>query len=219
MRDSIEKATKEAPAHGRERILDAAEAAFAADGFSGASMKKIAQAAGVATGLLHYHFDGKEGLYAAVIDRRAGLINAERMRLLDEIDPTGPDAVRQILAALIGPPMGPLGGGQAYARILAGLTAGDARDKALVREHYDEVALAFIAALSKARPEASRAAIAWTYSLAIGTLVTALGSADRARRLAGQGKGKTTEMIAFLITYIEGGLHALERDPPEQLTE
>ena len=54
----------------RDRILDAAEEAFAADSFTGASMKAISLRAGVAQGLLHYHFDNKEGLYAAVIERR-----------------------------------------------------------------------------------------------------------------------------------------------------
>lgn len=212
MHESLQTAARSAAPDGRERILDAAEAAFAADGFAGASMKAIADAAGVASGLLHYHFDGKEGLYAAVIDRRAGLINAERLRLLAMIDPAAPGAVRDILAALLGPPLGPIGGGRAYARILAGMTAGDARDKALVREHYDAVAGAFIEALSAARPKASRAAIAWAYNLAIGTLVTALGSSDRAERFAGRGN---PDVLNTLITYIEGGMAALERDPPD----
>ncbi|MEM8578684.1 MAG: TetR/AcrR family transcriptional regulator [Pseudomonadota bacterium] len=210
MRDSAHPSS--APTDGRSRILDAAEAAFAADGFSGASMKAIADAAGVASGLLHYHFDGKEGLYAAVIDRRAGLINAERLAQLAPIDLGAPDAVRRILAALLGPPLGPMGGGRAYARILAGMTAGDARDKALVRAHYDEVAEAFIAALSQARPDASRAAVAWAYNLAIGTLVTALGSSDRAEQFAGQ---PVQDRLGTLITYVEGGLDALAAAPPD----
>jgi AcrR family transcriptional regulator len=199
---------------GREKILDAAEAAFAADGFSGASMKTIAEAAGVATGLLHYHFEGKEGLYAAVIDRRAGLINAERLARLAEVDRAGPDAVREILAALLDPPLRPMGGGRAYARILAGMTAGDARDKALVRQHYDAVADAFITALAEARPDAPRAAIAWAYNLAIGTLVTALGSGDRAQRFAGREPVAPQDMLGTLLTYVEGGLNALVEEPP-----
>ena len=56
----------------RDRILDAAELTFSEDGFSGAGMKAIATRAEVAQGLLHYHFQNKEGLYAAVIARRAG---------------------------------------------------------------------------------------------------------------------------------------------------
>ncbi len=208
-------ATRSDTPDGRERILDAAEAAFAADGFSGASMKAIAEAAGVASGLLHYHFEGKEGLYAAVIDRRAGLINADRMARLAQVDRAEPDAVREILAALLDPPLGPMGGGRAYARILAGMTAGDARDKALVRQHYDAVAEAFIAALAEARPDASRAAISWAYNLAIGTLVTALGSGDRAQRFAGQDPRAPQDMLGTLITYVEGGLNALVEEPPE----
>lgn len=208
-------ATRADTPDGRGRIIDAAEVAFAADGFSGASMKAIADAAGVASGLLHYHFDGKEGLYAAVIDRRAGLINAERMERLAKIDVTAPNAVRGILTALLAPPLGPMGGGRAYARILAGMTAGDARDKALVSQHYDAVAEAFMTTLAQARPDASRAALSWAYNLAIGTLVTALGSGDRAQRFAGQDPIAPQDMLGTLITYVEGGLNALVERPPD----
>jgi TetR/AcrR family transcriptional regulator len=53
----------------RERILDAAEALFAARGFAGASVRRIAAAAGLTAASLYNHFDGKEELYAAVLER------------------------------------------------------------------------------------------------------------------------------------------------------
>ena len=197
----------------RDRILDAAEEAFAADSFTGASMKAISLRAGVAQGLLHYHFDNKEGLYAAVIERRSGLINAERLARLDAVDPATPDAVAQILRALMEPPLGPLGGGRAYSRILAGLTAGDARDAELVRLHYDATAARFIDALGAALPGASRAAISWGYSLAIGTLVAAVANNGRPERLGGVDPAATSpeDVLDILVTYIEGGIRALIR--------
>ena len=44
------------------RILDAAARMFGQDGFQGASMGAVAEAAGVSKGLLHYHFQSKEHL-------------------------------------------------------------------------------------------------------------------------------------------------------------
>lgn len=45
-----------------QRILDAAASLFGTEGYRGASMTAVAEAAGVSKGLLHYHFQGKEHL-------------------------------------------------------------------------------------------------------------------------------------------------------------
>ncbi len=66
----------------KSRVLDAAEKNFADLGFAGASMKAIAQDAGVAQGLLHYHFNNKVELYQGVISRRADAINEARFARL-----------------------------------------------------------------------------------------------------------------------------------------
>lgn len=53
----------------REVILQAAVSLFAERGVSGASIAQITQRAGVAQGLVNYHFGGKEQLISAVFDR------------------------------------------------------------------------------------------------------------------------------------------------------
>src|SRR5262245_54719291 len=53
----------------RERILDVAEALFAARGFAGTSMREIASAADLTAASLYNHFEGKEALYGAVLER------------------------------------------------------------------------------------------------------------------------------------------------------
>ena len=52
----------------RKRILSAAKTCFAEYGFLAASTRDIAEMAGVAQGLLRYHFDTKEALWRAVMD-------------------------------------------------------------------------------------------------------------------------------------------------------
>lgn len=56
---------------GRGRILDAAQHLFARQGFAATPVKDIASDAGVATGLLYYHFGTKEELYAALVAERS----------------------------------------------------------------------------------------------------------------------------------------------------
>jgi AcrR family transcriptional regulator len=52
-----------------ERILDAAEALFARQGFSGTSTRQIATKAGISIQTLQYHSGGKKNLYKTVLER------------------------------------------------------------------------------------------------------------------------------------------------------
>jgi len=52
----------------RQAILDAARAIFAASGFDGASIRRIAAAAGVDPALVHHYFGTKDELFLATID-------------------------------------------------------------------------------------------------------------------------------------------------------
>src|SRR5215469_10602103 len=79
-------ATRKTPVrNGKERILDAAEQLFSQRGFYGVSLREITQAAGVDVALVGYHFGGKRELFAAVFERRADMLNRERLELLEEV--------------------------------------------------------------------------------------------------------------------------------------
>ena len=64
----------------RERILAAAIREFAAGGFDGVSTRMVAEAAGVRHALVTYHFQGKDGLWRAALDRTV-LSFVERQRI------------------------------------------------------------------------------------------------------------------------------------------
>lgn len=55
----------------RDEILAGALAVFSEKGFEGASVKEIAQRAGVAPGLLYHYFESKEDLLFATLERYA----------------------------------------------------------------------------------------------------------------------------------------------------
>ena len=54
----------------RQQILDAAAACFVREGFHGASIARIAKAAGMSAGNLYHFFTGKEAMIAALVQQQ-----------------------------------------------------------------------------------------------------------------------------------------------------
>ncbi|MEQ4722998.1 TetR/AcrR family transcriptional regulator [Nonomuraea sp. B19D2] len=81
----------------REQLLDAALGVFAHKGVDGASIKDLAEAAGVTPGLLYRYFDSKDALVEALLRERGFL---PRLRELLTADHGGRPA-RQTLADLL----------------------------------------------------------------------------------------------------------------------
>jgi len=72
----------------KQQILDAAEIEFAQQGLNGARVDAIAVRAGVAPRMIYYYFQSKEGLYQAVLQRPATLLQSVFQQLnLDELLP------------------------------------------------------------------------------------------------------------------------------------
>jgi len=57
----------------REQIVAGLQAVMATNGYEGASVAQIARAAGLTTGLVHYHFQSKQEILLALVDRLASL--------------------------------------------------------------------------------------------------------------------------------------------------
>lgn len=67
----------------RERIIEAAIDEFASRGFEGASARTIAEHAGVRHTMVTYHFNGKEGLWRAVMDRMSRTFTVSQFERLE----------------------------------------------------------------------------------------------------------------------------------------
>ena len=90
----------------KKSLLDAAEALIAEHGVAGASLRAITTRAGANLAAANYHFGSKKALARAVIARRFGPVNTERLRLLDEAEQaSGDDAVdlETLVRAFVGP--------------------------------------------------------------------------------------------------------------------
>ncbi|MGW1713111.1 TetR/AcrR family transcriptional regulator [Streptomyces sp. NPDC002156] len=70
----------------RDRLLEVAREAFAAEGLS-VSLDEIARRAGVGPGTLYRHFPTKEGLFEAVVHERLDPLLTEAHALRDADDP------------------------------------------------------------------------------------------------------------------------------------
>ena len=68
-------------------IISAAEEEFARHGFTGASMNSIAQRAGLPKANIHYYFNSKLELYAAVLSRIIELWDSTLNELREDDDP------------------------------------------------------------------------------------------------------------------------------------
>ena len=58
------------------KLLEAATSLFAQKGFSGVSVRQLAEAANVNIAAISYYFRGKEGLYQAVLEEQFAPIAA-----------------------------------------------------------------------------------------------------------------------------------------------
>jgi AcrR family transcriptional regulator len=89
----------------RTQLLDVAERLFAERGIDAVSLSEILETAGQRNkSAIYYHFGSKEGLIAAIAERRSHLLNERRSQLLEELATAGNgDNVRSLAGALVAP--------------------------------------------------------------------------------------------------------------------
>ena len=87
----------------RDTILDAAETAFARQGFDGTSLQEIGEAAGVSRSTPAYFFGSKKELYEAVLARVVARAQTAMLRAHAEIESSEPpeDAVAKYVGAFL----------------------------------------------------------------------------------------------------------------------
>lgn len=103
----LRKPTSRRGGQTRTRLLSAAREQFAQQGYDGATLRMIAQSAGITLALLHYHFGSKQDLYRAVwVEQYSSEEERERRAIYASVSTNGPreDALRRVVeAAIFGP--------------------------------------------------------------------------------------------------------------------
>ncbi|MDE0802235.1 MAG: helix-turn-helix domain containing protein [Acidimicrobiales bacterium] len=195
----------------RRRILDAAEARFAADGIHAATFADILEAAGQRNNsAVQYHFGDRLGLLEAITIRRVDQMAAHREALLDALPSRA--GVRQYVEVIVEPLAAMLDdpGGSAYLRIQAELLAHPDRDELspLLAKPWARPGLERVQALLAAElPEHSRELARVRAVLATTLIFHSL--ADRARTTAADvdhtdfTRGLVHAVMAILSTPLE----------------
>ena len=193
----------------RNRILDAAERVFAAQGFDGATIRDIAAEARTPVGLVHHHGGGKVDLFAKTVDRRAVELSQLRLGALATRKSKGPLTLTELLRCFYDPflDLTEKSGEQwmCYARLVAHVSA-DARWRELAAHCFDPTAQKFIDEIALLYPNAPRPAIAAGFVYSVSAMLALLTSVWRMGAL-GDGDAQT-ENRDGLIAFCSAGMAA-----------
>ncbi|MDX2218178.1 MAG: TetR family transcriptional regulator [Burkholderiales bacterium] len=196
-----------------DRILDAAEDLFSKRGFDGVTIREVTELANVDTALVHYYFTSKQGLFDAVLGRRAELVFAERMRAFDELDRVGgritlEEAVRAFIQPLLARAATGDPGWKNYFRLLSVVNNDPNHVAQSVMSYFDPVVHRLIDALSRALPNAKREELFWCFHFLTGSLTLALSRTGRLDRVSG-GLCKSEDLAAIeprMVEYCAAGI-------------
>jgi AcrR family transcriptional regulator len=204
--------------NGKERILDAAEELFAQRGFYGVSLRDITQAARVDVALVGYHFGGKRELFTAVFERRAEVLNRERMERLEAVRHAarpGAPALEAIINAFTAPLLerSTRGGAgwKSYFALIAYVTNSPEFGPQMLTRHFDPLASRFIAVIREALPRCPPREIYWGYQFLTGALTLTFAETGRIDQLSG-GLCRAMDLDSVherLAPYMAAGLRAL----------
>ena len=203
--------------NGKERILDAAVQRFARLGFFGVSLREITQAARVDVALVGYHFGGKRELFTAVFERRAALLNRERLELLEAVRRAalpGAPSLEAIVKAFTQPLLERAArGGAGWKSYFALIAYVDNSPEfgPMMTRHFDPLVGRFIAVLREALPRCPPREIYWGYQFLTGALTLTFAGNGRIDELSG-GLCRAADLDSVherLAPYVAAGLRAL----------
>ncbi|MBS0570205.1 MAG: TetR family transcriptional regulator [Proteobacteria bacterium] len=199
------------------RILDAAEELFSHHGIYGVSIRDIADRAGVDTALLHYHFANKDGIYEAVMLRRAGDVNEARKRAMDDYarKSGGKPSIEGIVRAYMQPVFERLRtGGRGfnnYAALIALANNSALWGGGTVKEYFDPAVQRLVDLLRLALPKAREEDLYWGYQFLSGALTLSYSRNARIEGLS-HGRCRANDYAAIeprLVAWCAAGLRAL----------
>ncbi len=192
------------PLDTKTRILNAAEKLFGMDGFEATSLRDITAEAQVNLAAVNYHFQSKDSLIDAIIERRIQPINQRRFEMLDAFG--HPPSVEQVVEAFLAPMLMPevLPAVPLIGRVLSNPNQFVDR---VYKKHLLQVVERFSQAIQEALPQLSPEETFWrlqfmagcmTHVLALSTVLP-LMSSHPVDRLALRWR---------LINFIAAGLRA-----------
>ncbi|WP_247877706.1 TetR/AcrR family transcriptional regulator [Brucella pituitosa] len=198
----------------REDILDAAEIVFSELGFSGTTLRKVADKIGVTNALIGYYFKNKENLFREVFLRKGTEIataRAEGLKRLkaDNHVPSVANLVRSFLEPSIR--LRESAQGRAFLRLHSRLhMEPEALAFELRSQVYDTTTRAYAEAFLAALPHLDAESVYMRMSLMIGSYLYTFSDTNRLDELVPQkNKRKNINLdIEEIVAYVSAGMHA-----------
>jgi len=180
-------------------------------------MREVADLANVDSALAHYYFASKQGLFDAVLERRAELVFSERMGAFDAYEaasgerPTVEGAVAAFVLPLLERARNGDDGWKNYFRLIA-LVNNDASHVAQsIMSYFDPVVHRLIAVVKRALPDAKEEELFWCFHFLTGSLTLALSRTGRLDRVSG-GRCKSDDLASIeprMVEYCAAGFRRL----------
>jgi AcrR family transcriptional regulator len=191
----------------KTRLLDVAEKLFGQNGFDATSLRDITAGAQVNLAAVNYHFQSKESLIDAVIERRMEPVNQKRIQMLDAAGPS--PALEQILEAFLAPVLdqeiwraGPLIG-----RVFSNP---DQFLERVFKKHLAAVAQRFRDAISQALPDLPPEEIVWRLHFMAGSMSHVLVFSQVLPAMTGGlcNPQDRSALMMRLVTFLAAGFRA-----------
>lgn len=203
----------------RERMLDAAEALFAKDGYHGTSMRDVAEATESRIALVTYHFGTKDVLFNKVVERRASFMAHQRILALDAARARAADnpvALRDLVAGYVWPFVERSSkGGQGWKNysLLVARLANSPDWAKVISDHYDAVARQYVAEFRRALPTVTDENVYHAFSFMVGSMLALVAEPRRVENLSfGKHKSDNLERVFdTMLPFLVGGFEALTK--------
>ena len=192
------------PLDTKTRILNSAEKLFGMNGFDGTSLRDITAEAQVNLAAVNYHFQSKESLIDAIIERRFEPINRRRLELLDTAGQS--PTVERIVEAFLLPLM--MVEVRAAAPLLGRILSNpDQFVERVYKRHLLPVVKRFSEAIGQALPNLPPEERFWRLQFMAGSMTHVLALSGVLPLMSGQPIDRDL-LMARLITFLAAGLRA-----------
>jgi AcrR family transcriptional regulator len=205
----------------RERILDAAEALFAAHGFHGTSMRDVAAAMAGGIALVKYHFGTKDLLFEAVVRRRAAVMAEVRTLALEAARTQArgkPVPVEDLVSGYVWPFIERSVAGDEGWRNYSLFVARHANSpefSKVIGEHYDPIARHYLNEFARTLPALPQKDLFYAFSFMVGTMVSTVAQPGRVEHLSRRQVKASDVEEAFkrMLPFLSAGFKSLVPRP------
>lgn len=171
-------------------FLDAAELVFAEKGYSGTSMRSVAEKANANLGAIHYYFGSKEALVRKVLERNLSSAVEDRKKKLKACEPESAELTpdfHRVLMAFTEPMFAIHRVNPVFDRMVLRIINDPAPQvRNLFAQLFDEGTHCFTALLRRCNPHLTSKEFYWRLNIIMGSVVNLLTARPELMKLTGE---------------------------------